>query len=161
METLDRRAGERYNGKPAAGKPREGVGKMKKRRILILALVLPALAAAVVLALRNRESGFTGSRVKNPDAYLLDIQQMNGTDSHALALKKGDVLAVTFETTDGRLTMEITAPYGSAIYQGNGTAEAAEFTLGIPEDGTYTISVRAEKAKGTIHVRLADAGAEE
>ena len=133
---------------------------MKKRRILILALVLPALAAAVVLALRNRESGFTGSRVKNPDAYLLDIQRMNGTDNHALALKKGDVLAVTFETTDGRLTMEITAPDGSAIYQGNGTAEAAEFTLGIPEDGTYTISVRAEKAKGTIHVRLSDAGAE-
>ena len=134
---------------------------MKKRRILILALVLPALAAAVVLALRNRESGFTGSRVKNPDAYLLDIQQMNGTDSHALALKKGDVLAVTFEITDGRLTMEITAPDGSAIYQGNGTAEATEFALGVPEDGAYTISVRAEKAKGTIHVRLADAGAEE
>ena len=134
---------------------------MKKRRILILALVLPALAAAVVLALRNRESGFTGSRVKNPDAYLLDIQQMNGTDSHALALKKGDVLAVTFETTDGRLTMEITAPDGSAIYQGNGTAEATEFTLGVPEDGAYTISVRAEKAKGTIRVRLSDAGAEE
>lgn len=133
---------------------------MKKRRILILALVVLALAA-VVLALRNRESGFTGSRVKNPDAYLLDIQRMNGTDSHALALKKGDVLAVTFETTDGRLTMEITAPDGSAIYQGNGTAEAAEFTLGIPEDGTYTISVRAEKAKGTIHVRLSDAGAAE
>lgn len=134
---------------------------MKKRRILILALVLPALAAAVVLALRNRESGFTGSRVKNPDAYLLDIQQMNGTDSHALALKKGNVLAVTFETTAGRLTMEITAPDGSAIYQGNGTAEATEFTLGVPEDGTYVISVRAEKAKGTVHVRLSDAGAAE
>ena len=160
METLDRCAGERYNGKPAAGMPREGVGRMKKRWILILVLAVLALAA-VVLVLRNRESEFTGNRVKNPDAYLLDIQQMNGTDSHELALKKGDVLAVTFETTGGRLTMEITAPDGSAIYQGNGTAEAAEFTLGIPEDGTYTISVRAEKAKGTIHVRLSDAGAEE
>ncbi|MDO4385455.1 MAG: PPC domain-containing protein [Clostridia bacterium] len=134
---------------------------MKKRQILILVLVVLALAAAVVLVLRNRESEFTGNRVKNPDAYLLDIQQMNGTDSHALALKKGDVLAVMFETTGGRLTMEITAPDGSAIYQGNGTAEATEFTLGVPEDGTYTISVRAEKAKGTIHVRLSDAGAEE
>ena len=57
--------------------------------------------------------------------------------------------------------LQITAPDGSAIYQGNGTAEATEFTLGVPEDGTYTISVRAEKAKGTIHVRLSDAGAEE
>ena len=39
--------------------------------------------------------------------------------------------------------------------------EATGFTLGVPEDGTYVISVRAEKAKGTIHVRLADVGAEE
>ena len=57
--------------------------------------------------------------------------------------------------------VQITAPDGSAIYQGNGTAEATEFTLGVPEDGTYVISVRAEKAKGTIRVRLSDAGAEE
>ena len=39
--------------------------------------------------------------------------------------------------------------------------EATGFTLGVPEDGTYVISVRAEKAKGTIRVRLSDAGAEE
>ena len=39
--------------------------------------------------------------------------------------------------------------------------EATGLALGVPEDGAYTISVRAEKAKGTIHVRLADAGAEE
>ena len=86
---------------------------------------------------------------------------MNGTDSHTLTLKKGDSLAVTFDTTGGQLTMEITAPDGSAIYQGNGTAEATEFTLGVPEDGTYVISVRAEKAKGAVHVRLSDAGAAE
>ena len=136
---------------------------MKKKTILTLGLILLVLvlAGAAVLVLRGRQSEFSGDLVKNSDAYLLDIQRMNGTDSHTLTLKKGDSLAVTFETTDGRLTMEITAPDGSAIYQGNGTAEAAEFTLGIPEDGTYTISVRAEKAKGTVHVRLADAGAAE
>ena len=39
--------------------------------------------------------------------------------------------------------------------------EATGLALGVPEGGAYTISVRAEKAKGTIHVRLADAGAEE
>ena len=39
--------------------------------------------------------------------------------------------------------------------------EATGFTLGVPEDGTYVISVRAEKAKGTVHVRLSDAGAAE
>ena len=39
--------------------------------------------------------------------------------------------------------------------------EATGLALGVPEDGAYTISVRVEKAKGTIRVRLSDAGAEE
>lgn len=130
---------------------------MKKKTILTLGLILLVLvlAGAAVLMLRNQQNEFTGNRVKNPDAYLLDIQRMNGTDSHVLTLKKGDSLAVKFETTGGQLTMEITAPDGSVIYQGNGT-EATEFTLGIPEDGTYTISVRGKQAKGTLHVRLAE-----
>lgn len=125
----------------------------KKKTLVLIALLL--LAAAAAIAVIGRQSEFTGSRVKNPDAYLLDIQRMNGTDSHILTLKKGDTLAVTFETTGGRLTMEITAPDGEILYQGNGS-EISEFTVAVPEDGTYTISVRAERAKGTIHVRLAN-----
>lgn len=130
---------------------------MKKKTILTLGLILLVLvlAGAAVLVLRNQQNEFTGNRVKNPDAYLLDIQRMNGADSHVLTLKKGDSLAVTFETTGGQLTMEITAPDGSVIYQGNGT-EATEFTLGIPADGAYTISVRGKQARGTLHVRLAE-----
>lgn len=130
---------------------------MKNKSILTLVLILLvfALAVVAVLVLRSRQSEFTGSRVKNSDAYLLDIQRMSGTDSHTLTLKKGDTLAVTFETTGGRLTMEIAAPDGEILYQGNGS-EISEFTLAVPEDGTYTISVRAERAKGTIHVRLAN-----
>lgn len=130
---------------------------MKKKTILTLGLILLVLvlAGAAVLVLRGRQSEFSGDLVKNPGAYLLDIQKMNGADSHVLTLKKGDSLAVKFETTGGQLTMEITAPDGSVIYQGNGT-EATEFTLGIPEDGTYTISVRGKQAKGTLHVRLAE-----
>lgn len=125
----------------------------KKKTLALMALLL--LAAAAAIAVIGRQSEFTGSRVKNSDAYLLDIQRMSGTDSHTLTLKKGDTLAVTFETTGGRLTMEIAAPDGEILYQGNGS-EISEFTLAVPEDGTYTISVRAEQAKGTIHVRLAN-----
>lgn len=125
----------------------------KKKTLALIALLL--LAAAAAIAVIGRQSEFTGSRIKNSDAYLLDIQRMSGTDSHTLTLKKGDTLAVTFETTGGRLTMEIAAPDGEILYQGNGS-EISEFTLAVPEDGTYTISVRAERAKGTIHVRLAN-----
>lgn len=125
----------------------------KKKTLALMALLL--LAAAAAIAVIGRQSEFTGSRIKNSDAYLLDIQRMSGTDSHTLTLKKGDTLAVTFETTGGRLTMEIAAPDGEILYQGNGS-EISEFTLAVPEDGTYAISVRAERAKGTIHVRLAN-----
>lgn len=125
----------------------------RKKTLALIALLL--LAAAAAIAVIGRQSEFTGSRIKNSDAYLLDIQRMSGTDSHILTLKKGDTLAVTFETTGGRLTMEIAAPDGEILYQGKGS-EISEFTLAVPEDGTYTISVRAERAKGTIHVRLAN-----
>ena len=96
---------------------------------------------------------FSGSRVKNPDAYLLDFDQMTGTDLHALELHEGDVLQIRFETVKGSLNMEIKAPDGTAIYRGNGK-EITDFTVNIADNGTYTVVVEARHAKGTIHVQL-------
>lgn len=128
---------------------------MTKRRKWVLAgLPLLFLAgAAVFLSCCNQES-FTGSRVKNPDAYLLDIERMNGTDLHTLELHEGDVLQVQFETEKGSLYMEIKAPDGTAVYCGNGR-ETTDFTVNIPESGVYTIVVEARQAKGTIHIQKA------
>ena len=59
---------------------------MKNRRSIpiVLSFALLVLAGvAVFLSSSNREN-FNGSRVKNPDAYLLDIEKMNGTDLHTL-----------------------------------------------------------------------------
>ena len=49
--------------------------------------------------------------------------------------------------------MEIKAPNGTAVYQGNGK-ETTDFTVNIPEDGVYTVVVEARRAKGTIHIQL-------
>ena len=97
-----------------------------------------------------------GSRVKNPDAYLLDIEKMNGTDLHTLELQEGDVLQIEFETKKGALYMEIKAPDGTAVYRGNGK-ETTDFTVNIRESGVYTIVVEARHAKGIIHVQLEEA----
>ncbi|MDY4953827.1 MAG: PPC domain-containing protein [Candidatus Onthomonas sp.] len=115
-------------------------------------IALPLLVLAVFLFCYNQE-GFTGSRIKNSDAYLLDIERMNGTDLHTLELHKGDVLQIRFETVRGSLYMEIKAPDGTAIYRGNGK-ETTEFTGNIPEDGVYTVLVEARHAKGTIHIQF-------
>ena len=119
----------------------------------LIALVLTVLAGGAALLFGFNQSGFTGSRVKNPDAYLLDIESMNGTDQHKLALNEGDVLRILFETERGSLQLEIKAPDGTAVYRGNGE-DTTDFQVNIRENGVYTITVEARRAKGTIHIEL-------
>ena len=126
--------------------------KEYKKCILLVLPLLVLAGIAMLMSCSNQES-FTGSRVKNPDAYLLDIAKMNGTDLHTLELHEGDVLQIQFETEKGSLYMEIKAPDGTTIYRGNGK-ETTEFTVNIRESGVYTIVVEARHAKGTIHVQL-------
>lgn len=124
---------------------------MFKKRMLIVFPLLVFAGIAVFLFCSDQGS-FSGSRVKNPDAYLLDIKKMNGTDLHTLELCEGDVLQIQFETVKGGLYMEIKAPDGTPIYRGNGK-EATAFAVNIRESGVYTIVVEARHAKGSIHVR--------
>ena len=122
-------------------------------KAIFIALPLLILAGVAIFLFCYNLEGFTGSRVKNPDAYLLDIEKMNGTDLHTLELCEGDVLQIRFETVKGELYMEIKAPDGTSVYCGNGK-ETTDFTVNIRESGIYTIVVEARRAKGTIHIQL-------
>ena len=122
-------------------------------KAVFIALPLLILAGVAIFLFCYNQEGFTGSRVKNPDEYLLDIEKMNGTDLHTLELQEGDVLDIQFETVKGSLYMEIKAPDGTAVYRGNGK-ETTDFAVNIRESGVYTIVVEARRAQGTIHVRL-------
>ena len=126
---------------------------LKPQKLLIAAICIVCAAALCVAAVQFLTPTFRGSRIKNPDAYLLDIERMNGTDSHTLELKKGDILQVQFETVQGSLNMEINAEDGTCIYCGNGE-ETTSFELKIPEDGCYLVAIEARQAKGTIHIIL-------
>ena len=125
----------------------------KENKAVLLLLPLLILAGVAALLLCCNQEGFTGSRVKNPDAYWLDIKKMTGTDLHTLELRKGDVLQIQFETEKGTLYMEIKAPDGTTLYCGNGK-ETTDFTVNIRQSGIYTIVVEARHAKGTIHIQL-------
>ena len=125
----------------------------KRNKAVLIVLVLLLIAGVAIFLFCYNLEGFTGSRVKNPDAYLLDIEKMNGTDLHTLELSRGDVLQIQFETEKGELYMEIKAPDGTAVYRGNGK-ETTDFTVNIRESGVYTVVVEARHAQGTIHVRL-------
>ena len=125
-----------------------------KTKFIIIFIVLFVLGAVVVLFRYNQE-GFTGSRIKNPDSYLLDIEWMNGTDLHTLDLQTGDVLQIQFETVKGSLCMEIKVPNGTTIYRGNGK-ETTDFTVTIPESGVYSVVACARHAKGTICIQCVE-----
>lgn len=127
---------------------------MKKSWIVaIVILALLVCAGAAALLLRGGAPEFTGSRVKNPDAYELTITRMNGTDSHTLTLQQGNRLQVHFETTAGEMALEIRDPTGSAIYSGDGKA-CTDFTLDIAQDGDYTIAVTAKQGGGSLKARV-------
>ena len=125
----------------------------KSKKAVLLVLPLLFLAGVAAFLFFYNQEGFTGNRIKNPDAYLLDIERMNGTDLHTLELHEGDVLQIQFETVKGSLYMEIKAPDGTTIYRGNGK-ETTDFTVNIRESGVYTIVVEARHARGTIHIQL-------
>ena len=95
---------------------------------------------------------FTGSTIKNADAYILDAQYMNGTDGHTMMLNAGDVLSIHFETEKGALHLDIQAPDGNVLYSGNGQ-NAKDFTVNIAESGSYTVTVKAQSATGSIHIQ--------
>lgn len=124
----------------------------------IISTVLTVCVLLLSLAGCMSTSTFDGSSAKNADSYKLDVKTMNCTDAHTLELNQGDTLQIQFETVKGSLSMEITAPDGTAIYQGDGT-EATQFTLNIPADGAYTISVEGKKAQGSIHIDVEKAPA--
>ena len=92
------------------------------------------------------------SRTAGSDSYGLNAESMTGTDSYQMELQKGEVLAAHFETVRGSMCMEIQAPDGTPLYQGNGKG-VTEFTVNISESSTYSIFVEAHRAKGTVYIQ--------
>ncbi len=62
------------------------------------------------------------------------------------------MLQIHFAVEKGSLKLTITAPDSTELYAGNGT-EAEDFTVNIPADGVYTISVDSRQAAGTLHIQ--------
>lgn len=120
------------------------------RRKLIFSLLIISVFSALLTSCNQTE--FNGDRVANPDSYRLDIEQMNGADTHTMELNAGDTLNIHFETEHGKLHMEIKAPNGTLIYIGNGE-EATDFTVNISESGEYSVHVEAHNARGKISIQ--------
>lgn len=124
---------------------------MKQKIRTASILLLMVLETGLVLMACGSKS-LADSRTAGSDSYGLNVESMTGTDSYQMELQKGEMLAVHFETVRGSMCMEIQALDGSLLYQGNEKG-VTEFTVNIPESGTYSIFVEAHRAKGIIQVQ--------
>ena len=132
----------------------EGLGrKMKQTKIAFAASILLLLIGLAAFLILSDQPEFTEERIKNPASYILDIQQMNGADSHTLNLTAGNVLQVAFETEKGSLHMEITAPDGTILYTGNGE-DVTEFEIILSQTGLCAITVEARTRHAPVLHKL-------
>ena len=60
--------------------------RKKSKRFFLIVLFLLFLAGVAVFLFCYNQEGFTGSRIKNPNAYLLNIERRNGNDLYTLEL---------------------------------------------------------------------------
>ena len=130
------------------------VKQMKQKSLTITLFTLCIWGLAVVLTACGRDC-FVGSRTAEAGSYRLDIDRMTGTDRFTMELRAGDTLAIQFETVKGSIYMEIKELDESSLYAGNGKG-VREFTVNIPESGTYSIYVKAHRAKGTVYIQQID-----
>ena len=124
---------------------------MKQKIRTVSFLLLMVLGTGLVLMACGSKS-LADSRTAGLESYGLNVESMTGTDCYQMELQESEVLAVHFETARGSMCMEIQAPDGSPLYQGNGKG-VTEFTINVPESGTYSIFVEAHRAKGIIQVQ--------
>ena len=131
---------------------KEPSSTVKSTILSITAILILSIIVLAAFRLYFSESDFDGSCVRNPDSYMLSIRKMNGRAHNELELCLGDIMDVQFETMRGAICLEIKAPNGSTIYQGDGKT-IHRFSLGITESGSYTILIEAKDAKGVINIR--------
>lgn len=124
---------------------------MKKKRILAIAVCAALLIAGAVAAQRtiSMQSRFDGSRVRNPDAYLLTFSCMNQDDAHSMHMEKGNLLRVEYEIQRGRVDVRVETEAGEMIYRGD-RVDNGSFALPAAHDGEYGVSVHAENAAGRL-----------
>ena len=124
---------------------------MKRRITIILIITLLTVGISASLIYYFNYVNFSGDYESSRTSYKLDIEYMNGTDSHELELKKDGTLEIRFKTEQGSIHLKIDSPDGAEIYSGSGE-DITVFELPVRQDGIYTVLVKAEHAKGAIQI---------
>lgn len=93
---------------------------------------------------------------KADKSYTISFSRLDTAKSHSLSLDQGELLAVEIVCEGGDIKLQIKGDDGAEAYSGNRLATSS-FTVGVPAEGSYTVTVTGERAKGRVKVRAGKA----
>lgn len=94
-------------------------------------------------------SGGTCTVTQTDGTLSLAFDGFTGTHCAALTLSAGDEVAVRIERQDGRI--DLTLDGVSRVYTGN-DAQNGSFSVHIPADGDYTLTLTGMRAGGSVQL---------
>jgi hypothetical protein len=103
--------------------------------------------------LNDGQNYFTGSRVRNPDCYLLDSEKMNGKESHTIHMEEGTVMNVDALVSKGSIGVTIGIENENPIYISD-SIETGDFQITAETAGDYIISVDAKHFAGELNFKV-------
>lgn len=121
--------------------------KSKTKYLGLLAIVI--IAGLSGMFIHDNQDIFSGSRVKNPDCYILQFEKMNQKDSHQFILSEGNAISADYSIDKGNVTITIGKDGEKPIYSGSDIKKDS-FSVTVPEDGTYIVTIDAKHAAGYI-----------
>lgn len=115
--------------------------------------LIPILLLILLLGGCSQSSRYT-SNVDN-DSFSLTFYPLNGTRAESFALNTGDLIEVSAAKESGQLGIIIARTGEKPVYQSDALkVSACDFTVEVPEDGTYTITVTGRKAYGSAEFTI-------
>lgn len=117
-------------------------------------LLIPLMMLIFLVGCGTKESKF--SVVKNPESYTIEAGKLNTTLSDTYELSAGDTIKVGMSVDSGEFEITIKSD-GDPVYEGNG-AGLDDFTVNIPSDGVYTISVAGKDGQGSLSFEIIKGG---
>lgn len=99
----------------------------------------------------NFGAHFNGSRIGNESRLVMDFTVLNGNDSQLLTLKKGDRIDADIVIHSGSININIEKkPDSNPPLYRKQDVTAETFSLEVPEDGIYEVSVTGKGAAGKV-----------
>ncbi len=125
---------------------------MKKKIILLFAVIALIAVAWILIFTRQPETQFDVDRISDPGRFAMQFERMNMTDSETVSLAEGDALRVSWQIESGQIDVVIGMEGEEAVYRANdrSAGNEADFYVEIPKTGSYKITVSAWEAKGRI-----------